>query len=115
MTNIRIRNLYVKIEQKKIRNIRIIIIPPDGKVRVIAPNHLSKSAIKSYLISKLSWIDKNVKKFSNQKREMPYKFIDREDHYILGKNCKVCIFTNFHSPLDILFKGTECSIYSIAL
>ena len=85
MTNIKIRNLYVNIEKRNIRNIKIMITPPDGKVKIIAPYNISKSAIKSYLISKLSWIDKNVKKFLNQKREKPYKFINGEDHYVLGK------------------------------
>jgi len=85
MTNIKIKNLYVNIEKRNIRNIRIMITPPDGKVKVTAPYNISKSVIKSYLISKLSWIDKNVKKFLNQKREIPYKFIEGEYHYVLGK------------------------------
>ena len=101
MTNIKIRNLYINVEKKNIRNIRLMVTPPDGKVKLIVPYNISKSAIKSYLISKLSWIDKNVKKFLNQKREVPYKFIDGESHYVLGKKYLLKIIKSKNSYIRL--------------
>ena len=78
-----------------------MVSPPGGKVKLIAPYSISKSAIKSYLISKLSWIDKNVKKFLNQKREVPYKFIDGESHYVLGKKYLLKIIKSKNSYIRL--------------
>lgn len=101
MTKIKIRNLFINIEKKNIRNIRLMVSPPGGKVKLIAPYNISKSAIKSYLISKLSWIDKNVKKFLNQKREIAYKFIDGESHYVLGKKYLLKIIKSKNSYIKL--------------
>lgn len=59
---ININGLIVEIERKKIKNMYLRILPPDGRVRISAPNRMSEETIRSFVISKYDWINSNSNK-----------------------------------------------------
>ena len=58
-----ISDITVEIIKKKIKNLHLSVMPPDGKVRVSAPMHLSDESIEMFVRTKLSWIKKQQEKF----------------------------------------------------
>jgi len=60
---IEIKGLKIDLIKKKMKNIRIAVLPPDGKVRVTAPFSVSKKYIEELIISKYDWIIKEQKKY----------------------------------------------------
>ena len=84
-TFINISDIGVYIEYKDIKNLHIGVYPPNGKVRVASPLHMNDDAIRLAVISRLSWIKKQIKSFQEQKRESKSEMVSGESHYFLGK------------------------------
>lgn len=82
---IELGDICVDVVQKKIKNVRLSVYPPLGRVRISAPLHMDLENIRMFVISKMSWIKKQQIKFRNQEREVPRKYITKESHYYLGK------------------------------
>lgn len=81
----RLGSISVEVIQKDIQNIHLSVYPPNGRVKISAPNRIKLDTIRIYTISKLAWIKKQKEKFSNQERESKREFLERESHYFLGK------------------------------
>ncbi len=70
---------------KDIRNVHLSVYPPDGKVRISAPAHMSLDTIRVFAISRLPWIRQQQDKLRAQPRETPREYLDRESHYLWGR------------------------------
>ena len=55
---IEISGITIDIQKKNIKNMHLAVLPPDGKVRVSAPMHLSDESIAMFVRTKLGWIKK---------------------------------------------------------
>ena len=84
-TKIQISNLEIEVIKKNIKNIHLGVYPPNGEIRVSAPLKVNDETLRIFLISKLSWIHKQIKKFSNQERQTKREYVSGESHYFLGK------------------------------
>jgi predicted metal-dependent hydrolase len=71
--------------KKEIKNVHLSVYPPSGQVRISAPRGMSLETIRLFAISKLGWIRQQQKKISEQEREPPREYLDRESHYVWGK------------------------------
>lgn len=85
MTKIIIDDIEIETIKKNIKNLYLSVHPPAGRVRLSAPKHMDQEAIRLFAISKLSWIKKQQKKFNQQKRLVPKKFLPGESHYFMGQ------------------------------
>jgi len=82
---IKLGDMLVDVIQKDIKNVHLSVYPPTGRVRISAPNHLSLDTIRAFTISKLGWIEKQRQKLSEQERETPREYVDRESHQVWGR------------------------------
>ncbi len=83
--NIRLNNIDVEVLQKNIKNVHLSVYPPNGRVKVSAPESMAIEAIRIYVISKLGWIKKQQEKLRAQEREAQRECIDLESHYFNGR------------------------------
>jgi predicted metal-dependent hydrolase len=86
ISTIDLGNLAVNVVQKNIKNLHLSVCPPSGNVRVSAPLRMNLDTIRSFVISKLDWIERQQQKIRNQWREAPREYIDLERHYLWGKS-----------------------------
>jgi predicted metal-dependent hydrolase len=84
-TQLRLGDIDVEVVQKDIKNVHLSVHPPDGRVRVSAPNRMTPDTIRAFLSAKLPWIRAEQRKFQDQVRFEPPLYIDRESHYIWGE------------------------------
>ncbi len=68
MPRLQLGNIPVDVEQKDIKNIHLSVYPPNGRVRIAAPNRMNLDTIRVYAISKLGWIKKQQAKIRSQER-----------------------------------------------
>jgi predicted metal-dependent hydrolase len=61
------------------------VYPPDGKVRLAAPQSVNLKTLELYVASKISWIKKQQRKFAGIVRPSSRNYVQRESHYFLGK------------------------------
>lgn len=85
MKVLEIGNISVEVVKKDIKNLHLAVYPPDGRVRLAAPEGVNDETLRLFTISKLPWIRKQQRRFANQDRQPERKYIQRESHYFLGK------------------------------
>ena len=85
MESLSIEDIHIEVIRKDIKNINLSVHPPDGRVRLSAPEAMSDEALRQFASSKFSWIKKQRDKFKNQAREIPREFISGESHYLFGE------------------------------
>lgn len=85
MEQFTVSNIRIDIVRKDIKNIHLAVYPPNGRVRIAVPTHLKDSTIRLFAASKIGWIKKHKRKFSEQEREAKREYVTRESHYFQGQ------------------------------
>jgi len=80
-----VRGLAVHVVRKPIKNLHLGVYPPDGRVRVAAPEGLSSDAVRVAVVRKLGWIRRQQARFRMQARESRREFVSGETYYYLGR------------------------------
>lgn len=75
----------IEVVRKDIRNLRLSVHPPAGRIRIAAPRHLSDATIRAFALRKLDWIRKQQTRLARQERETPREFRDGEGHHVWGR------------------------------
>ena len=82
---IEISGIKIEVQKKNIKNLHLVVAPPDGKVRVSAPIQLSDESIAMFVRTKLSWIKKQQEKFAKQPRQCEREYVSGETLYVFGQ------------------------------
>jgi len=88
-TQILVSGISIQLLRKSIKNLRIVVYPPDGRVRVSAPWHLTDEDIYLAIVSRLSWIKQKRAKFQAQPRQPKQEMLTGESHYVFGHKYKL--------------------------
>jgi predicted metal-dependent hydrolase len=75
----------VEVTIKPIKHLHLSVVPPNGAVRISAPQSMSPDHVRAYAIGKLGWIRKQQARFSGQQRESPRLVVERESHALWGR------------------------------
>jgi predicted metal-dependent hydrolase len=75
----------IEVTLKPIKNLHLSVVPPDGAVRISAPQGMSPDHVRAYAIGKLGWIRRQQARLSGQQRESPRLVIERESHALWGQ------------------------------
>lgn len=85
MDKMTIGDIEVDIVQKDIENLHLGVYPPNGRVRIAAPNKMDHDNIRLFAISKIPWIKNQKSKFKEQNRQSEREFVSGESHYFEGE------------------------------
>ena len=83
-TIIKLDDVEAEVAHKRIRNIHLRVLPPDGKVRISAPFRTKNEVIYKFAYSKLDWIKKQRIRISNNTHKS-FQYINQETHYFRGR------------------------------
>ncbi len=81
---INIQGIAIEVVRKGIKNLHLGVYPPHGRVRVAAPLGMSDEAIRTAIVTRLSWINKQRTQFAEQPRQSEREAVTGESHYFLG-------------------------------
>jgi predicted metal-dependent hydrolase len=84
-SSISVGGIDIQIDRKEIKNLHVGVYPPHGRVRVATPVKIDDEAVRLAVVSKLSWIKKQVRHFQEQPRQTKREMVSGESHYFLGK------------------------------
>lgn len=104
MQTIEIGSLSIEIVRKDIKNIHLAVYPPNGRVRLATPQHVEEETIRLFILSKLTWIKAQQRKFNDQNRQGPREYIERESHYFQGRRYLLRI-TEENKPPKVVLKN----------
>lgn len=80
-----IAGVEVRVVRKDVRNLHLSVLPPDGAVRITAPDWITPEAIRLFALAKLGWIKRQRARLRGQDRESVRRYVDRETHYVWGQ------------------------------
>ncbi len=103
-TKIKLGNIEAELVHKKIRNIHLRVLSPDGKVSISAPFRTNNEVIYKFAYSKLDWIKKQRIRISKNIQEK-FRYINQETHYFQGRKYKLKIHEKIDPPLVYLLKN----------
>lgn len=98
MTLLEINNLRVEMIRKNIKNLRLAVYPPDGRIRVTAPMETDDDVIQLFVISKLPWVRKQQKRFLEQDRQSNREMVSGESVYYLGRRYRLRVTEQSGNP-----------------
>jgi len=90
--------LAVEVVRKPIKNLHLGVYPPDGRVRIAAPESMPMDAIRMFAIGKLPWIRRQQAQFVAQERAFQPEYVERESHYLWGRRYLLRILESDTSP-----------------
>jgi predicted metal-dependent hydrolase len=76
--------LPVQVTVKPIKHLHLSVVPPEGSVRISAPEGMSVDQVRTYAIGKLAWIRRQQARLTGQERESPRLVVERETHHLWG-------------------------------
>lgn len=79
----------MKIVRKAIKNLYLGVHPPEGRVRMAVPEHVTDERIRLAVVDKLSWIKKQQAEFFAQPRQSVREMVTAESHYFLGRSYRL--------------------------
>ncbi|OOM81898.1 hypothetical protein CLPUN_07600 [Clostridium puniceum] len=102
MKNLRINDIELEIQKKNIKNLHLSVLPPNGRVRVSAPNSMNDDAIRVFIITKIGWIKKQQEKYKNQLRQCKREYVSGESVYLWGKRYRLdVVYSNVYNDVKI--------------
>ena len=84
-------SLVVSVERKAIKHTHLSVFPPDARVHVSAPLDLSEADLRSFLVSKVPWLRKQIAAVLAQPRQARREYESGEDVYLLGKRYRLSV------------------------
>lgn len=83
---LQIKNFYIAVEKKKIKNMYLRILPPNGQIHVSAPIRMKESEIEHFILSKEDWIEKQVRKIQGNNSIQIFQYETGDMIPLLGRN-----------------------------
>ena len=100
-----IEGLRIEVERKNIKNLRLSIYPPDGRVHVSAPAYLREADIRSFVLSKWDWILTHRREALEQPRQTVREYVSGENHYLFGERYLLKVEHADSSPYGVKVRG----------
>ncbi len=102
MNLIILNNIEIEVTKKKIKNLHLSVMPPNGTVKISAPLEVTDDAIIAFASSKLTWIKNQISIFRNHERESKREFVSGESFYLFGKRYLLNIEVSNKNKLEII-------------
>ena len=71
--------------RKKVKNLRVTIVPPDGAVRVSAPRLMPEMLIRAFLLEKIDWIRTHAEQVRKSHADEPKEYQTGETVRLFGQ------------------------------
>src|SRR5210317_788867 len=88
---INIEEINVILNRKKVRNLSIRVLSPEGTVKATVPAGMDIAEVRKFLEAKQNWIRKQQSRIAEKDFEKPLEFISGEEHYLFGKKYRLLI------------------------
>lgn len=108
---IQVNGIEVNLIKKNIKNLHLNVLPPLGKVRVSVPDKIDDDAVRVFVVSKLPWIKKQIRKFQSQERESKREFISGESHYFKGDRYILNVIYHNSAPKVVVKNKKQIDFY----
>lgn len=101
MNLIILNNIKIQVTKKKIKNLHLSVMPPNGSVKISAPIEVSDNAIIAFASSRLGWIKAQIATFENHERESKREYVSGESFYLFGRRYLLNVIHTNKNKIEI--------------
>ena len=98
MKQIVINNIPIDFEKKRIKNMYLKVLPPDGRVTITAPVRMNEEEIKRFVLTKMEWIKLQQEKIQQRHINEELDYDSGENIYVWGKKYTLIIIEEAGRP-----------------
>lgn len=84
-----VSGIGVDVVYKDIKNLHIGVYPPNGRVRVAAPERLDDETVRLAIVQRLPWIKRRTEQLRNAERQSAREMVTGESHYLWGNRLRL--------------------------
>ncbi|MGD9819166.1 MAG: M48 family metallopeptidase [Desulfomonilaceae bacterium] len=106
-----VENIVVDVVKKRIRNVHLRVRPPRGQVCLSAPIGAKDSALRDFVMSKISWIKRHRNRFENSQDEFLPEFVSGENHQYRGQNFILNVIYHDSKPRIEIHGNGQMDLY----
>ena len=99
-----VSGIEIEVVRKKIKHTHLSVFPPDARVHLSAPDDLAEADIRSFIISKVPWIRKQIGAVLAQPRQTRREYESGENVYLFGRRYRLIVRKN-NSKAAIKIEG----------
>lgn len=108
----RVQGIEVEVERKPIKNTHLSVYPPNGRVHISVPGELSDRDIRSFVVSHLAWVRREVERVRSQPRQTRREFVSGESIYCLGKRYRLTVVPEDKGCVErVAWGGTKLRLF----
>ena len=93
-----VSGIEIAVERKAIKHTHLSVFPPDARVHVSAPLDLPEADLRSFLVSKVPWIRRQVAGVLAQPRQTRREYASGENVYFLGQRYRLVVRNESEPP-----------------
>lgn len=110
MKQLLISGITAELERKKIKNMYLRLLPPDGRVHISAPLRMSEESIRNFVLSRLDWIEKHQEIIRQKKEYLKLDYVTGEEVTVWGRRLTLTVLEG--SPKNAAeIKDTQLRLY----
>ena len=106
MEYVKVGDTLIEVFRKPIKNIHLRIYPPEGIIRISAPEKMELDSIRLFAITKSGWIKKKQQELKNFSRQSERKYVSGESHYFKGNRYRLKVIFQ-HTDPHIELQGNQ--------
>lgn len=89
-----INGINVIVQRKKIKNMYLRVVPPEGTVKISAPYFVDDDKIIEFVNAKMDWILAKQKQIANMEYVPELKYVNGEKHYLWAEEYTLQLIAN---------------------
>jgi predicted metal-dependent hydrolase len=97
-TRLQLAEITAQLVRKKIKHLHLRVLPPDGAVRISAPQRMDLETIHRFALSKLDWIRAQRQKILAQAHPARLQYVDGENNPVWGKSVPLRVIESPQAP-----------------
>lgn len=106
MIMLRVNDFIIEVEKKKIKNMYLRILPPDGRIHVSAPIKMKESEIERFILSKEEWIKLQSDKVRRNNSNQVLQYQSGEQIALWGRNLLLVVEESPRSK-QVILQGNQ--------
>lgn len=93
-----VSGIGVDVVYKDIKNLHIGVYPPNGRVRVAAPERLDDETVRLAIVQRLPWIKRRTEQLRNAERQSAREMVTGESHCLWGNRLRLHVVETTGRP-----------------
>lgn len=88
---IELHGVAVAVVRRKMRRLRLVVLPPDGRVVLSAPKWVARRELVAFATAKADWIRCQQARIRALPRPSPIDYVAGEGHPVWGRTCTLAV------------------------